>query len=99
MGVFSYEAVNLVYLPPVLVPKRSLITTRLPQMDIFVMLIHVSYTQNNYLSLVSQFRIYPGFFSCETVNLVYLPPVLVLNRDLMTPRIPQMYIFVIVMHL
>ena len=87
------------YLPPVLVPKRNLITHRLPRMDIFVMLIHVCYRRNNYLSLFSQFRIYLGLFLLKNGKLVYLPPVLVRQRDLMTPRILRIDIFVMVIHL
>ena len=35
---------------------------RIPQMDIFVILIHVWYPQNRYLPVFSQFRIYLGLF-------------------------------------
>ena len=95
---FSYKTVKLVYLPPVLVPKRVLMPPMITRMDTFVMLIHVWYIQNSYLSVFSQFRIFWSFFSWITIKLVYLPPVLVPKRVPMTLRNLRMDNFVMLIH-
>ena len=50
------------YLPPDLVPKGDLMTPRIPEMDIFVLLIHAWYRQSSCLSVFLQFRIFLGLF-------------------------------------
>ena len=64
-------------------------------MDIFEMLIHVG---THRVSLSLQFTIYLGLFLLKKHEFEVLPPDLVPNRDLMTPRIPGMDIFVLVIH-
>ena len=50
------------YLPPDLVLKGDLMTYRIPGMDIFVLLLHVWYTQSSCLSASLQIRIFLGLF-------------------------------------
>ena len=64
------------YLPPVLVPKRDIMTPRIPRIYIFVTVIHVWYTQNIYLLLFSQFRIYLGFILMQNRECGVFTPVL-----------------------
>ena len=54
------------YLPPDLVPKGDLMTPRILGVDIFVLIIHVWYTQSKCLSVFLQFRIFLGLFLLKT---------------------------------
>ena len=54
------------YLPPDQVPKRNLMTPRIPRIDIFVLLIHAWYRQSSCLSVFLQFRIFLGLFLLKT---------------------------------
>ena len=63
------------YLPLDFVPKRDLMTPRISGMDIFVMLIHVWYTQSSCLSVFLQFKIFLGLFLLKKRKFDVLTPV------------------------
>ena len=86
------------YLPPDLVPKGNLMTPRIPGMDIFVLLLHVWYTQSSCLSASLQFRIFLGLFLLKKRKFDVFTPGLGPKRKLMTPRIPGIDIFVFLIH-
>ena len=50
------------YLPPVLAPKKDLMSRKIMQVDVFVMLMHALYTHSSYLLVFSRFRIYLWLF-------------------------------------
>ena len=62
------------YLSPDLVPKRDLMTPRVPEINIFVMLIHLWYTQSSCLSVFFQFAIYLGLFFLKTGEFYVFTP-------------------------
>ena len=68
------KIVNFMYIPPDLVPWRDLMTPRISGMQIFIMLIHVWYTQSSCLSLSLQFIIYLGLFFLKTGEFYVFTP-------------------------
>ena len=63
LGLFSPKIPKNSCFPPILVPRRVLLTTKVPYMDIYPMSTNVLYFLTHYLSIFYHCRIYLGFFS------------------------------------
>ena len=68
------KLLKLVFLPPVLAQKWVIRAPRIPQLQRFVMLIHLLYTQNSYFAIFSDFRIHLDLFVPKTPKIGIFTP-------------------------